>query len=74
MSAKRIDESELGPSLAALLSTLQAEENVIVERDSTPIAILKPVASPHPSTSFDLDAGGGEETVVFGRHPWSTSA
>ncbi len=70
MSDKRIDESELGPSLAALLSTLQAEEDVIVERDSTPIAILKSVSIPsHPPASFDLDAGGGEETVVLGGIP-----
>lgn len=71
MSAKHIDESELARSLTALLTALQAEEEVIVERNSAPIAILKAFPPPPPpSASYDLDAAGGEETVVFGRHPW----
>ena len=72
MNAKRIDESELPRSLAALLSALQGEDSVVVERDSTPIAIFKAVTTPSdPSATFDLDAGGGEEMVVWGRRPWS---
>ncbi len=74
MAAKHVDESELSGSLAALFSALQGEESVIVERDSTPIAIVKALPAQDPPASFDLDAGGGEETVVFGRHPWSRPA
>ncbi len=72
MSAKHVDESEVPRSLAALLSALREEGDVIVERDSVPIAILKafPEASAAPA-AYDMDAGGGRETVVFGRHPWS---
>ena len=71
MSAKRIDESEFSGSLAALFSALAAEDVVIVERDSTPIAILKALPAPERPATFDLDAGGGQETVVFGRRPFS---
>ncbi len=79
MSDLHLTEYDLAQSLARVLEEVLRGNEVVVERDSRPVAVIRPAAgAPEPSSPsatanplFDLDYGEGCETVVFGRRPFN---
>lgn len=77
MSDLHLTEYDLAQSLARVLEEVLRGNEVVVERDSRPVAVIRPAASDASSPGaranplFDLDYGEGCETVVFGRRPFN---
>ncbi len=76
MSDLHLTEYDLAQSLARVLEEVLRGNEVVVERDSRPVAVIRPAVAGEsaPGTPakplFDLDYGEGCETVVFSRRPF----
>lgn len=79
MSDLHLTEYDLAQSLARVLEEVSRGHEVVVERDSRPVAVIRPAEEMKAAGGrtggadpmFDMDYGEGCEMVVFGRRPWT---